>query len=66
MKNQNWAYFVLRIATGINLLGHGLVRITGGNYIDFRQWLLETFAKSPLPLPLVELTAYVIPPWSCS
>jgi thiosulfate dehydrogenase [quinone] large subunit len=50
----------LRLAIGINLVTHGFVRF-GGNAEAFDQWMLKTFASSPLPPPLVLFSAHVIP-----
>jgi thiosulfate dehydrogenase [quinone] large subunit len=55
------AALVLRLGIGVNLFAHGLVRF-GKNFAGFEQWLLKTFAASPLPEPLVSLSAFVIPP----
>lgn len=55
------AYFVLRAATGLDLFGHGFIRLAG-NLTAFHSWITNQFAKTFLPHVLVSLTGYVIPP----
>lgn len=55
------ASFVLRIAIGTNLLGHGIVRM-GNNYGVFREWIQTLFSPTPIPSFLVTTMGYVIPP----
>ena len=55
------AYFVLRVATGLDLFGHGFIRLAG-NLSAFQSWLTDQFAKTFLPHALVSFTGYVIPP----
>lgn len=55
------ASFVLRIAIGANLLGHGIVRM-GSNYRVFREWIQTLFSSTPIPSFLVTTMGYVIPP----
>ncbi|ATB38289.1 hypothetical protein CYFUS_003723 [Cystobacter fuscus] len=50
---------LLRLALGINLLGHGLVRI--GNPGAFADALVQLFANTWLPSPLVRLFALLLP-----
>src|ERR1700730_16050020 len=54
-------YLVLRLATGIDLLGHGAIRLFWG-YQAFHFALLKYFAGSRLPEAVVSLTARVVPP----
>jgi thiosulfate dehydrogenase [quinone] large subunit len=54
-------YLVLRLATGIDLVGHGAVRLFW-TYQAFHSALLKSFASSPLPEAVVTLTARVVPP----
>ncbi|WP_233262298.1 DoxX family membrane protein [Vitiosangium sp. GDMCC 1.1324] len=52
-------HFLLRLALGINILGHGLVRI--GNPGAFADTLVQLFANTWIPSPLVRLFALVLP-----
>lgn len=60
-EDMKQGYLVLRIAMGLNMLGHGGIRIFG-NYTGFHDWIMKTFAESSMPLPLVSLTGWIIPP----
>ncbi|WP_106791849.1 DoxX family membrane protein [Aquimarina sp. Aq78] len=62
--SKNHAYFLLRLAMGINLLAHGLVRIP--KIKTFSNWMANLYKETILPeifispfakiLPFVELT----------
>ncbi|WP_257447555.1 DoxX family protein [Archangium lipolyticum] len=52
-------YFLLRLALGLNILVHGLVRI--GNPTAFADTLVQLFANTWLPSPLVRLFALLLP-----
>ncbi|MCY1078293.1 DoxX family membrane protein [Archangium lansingense] len=52
-------HFLLRLALGINILGHGLVRI--GNPGAFADALVQLFANTWIPSPLVRLFALLLP-----
>ena len=54
------AYFVLRAATGLALLGHGLIRVL--NFSRFHDSIANEFEATFLPRLLVSFTGYVIPP----
>ena len=56
------AYLVLRLIFGIDLFGHGFVRLAG-RYSTFHASMMEEFSKSILPEALISLTGWVIPPW---
>lgn len=53
------AHALARLALGINLLGHGIVRI--GNIPGFATTMEKTFEKTWLPGPLVSLVGHIIP-----
>ncbi|WPB79621.1 DoxX family membrane protein [Archangium violaceum] len=57
--NAHAGYLLLRLALGINLLGHGLVRI--GDPGAFADTLVRLFASTWLPSPLVRLFALMLP-----
>lgn len=59
ITHANAGYFLLRLALGINLLGHGLVRI--GNPGAFADTLVQLFANTWIPSPMVHLFALVLP-----
>ncbi|MGL6235619.1 MAG: DoxX family protein [Segniliparus sp.] len=52
-------YALLRLAIGMSMLGHGLIRIV--RFPEFHAHLVGDFAKSPLPAPLVSLFADALP-----
>jgi thiosulfate dehydrogenase [quinone] large subunit len=54
------AHALARVALGINLLGHGIIRI--GNIPGFAAGLEKTFEKTWLPGFLVTLAGDIIPP----
>jgi thiosulfate dehydrogenase (quinone) large subunit len=54
------AHALARLALGINLLGHGIIRI--GNIPGFAAAMQKTFEKTWLPAPLVTLVGDIIPP----
>ncbi|WNG48129.1 DoxX family membrane protein [Archangium minus] len=59
LTNAMAGYFLLRLSLGINILGHGLVRI--GNPGAFADALVQLFAHTWLPSPLVRLFALLLP-----
>lgn len=59
ITHENAGYLLLRLALGINLLGHGLVRI--GNPGAFADTLVQLFSNTWLPSPMVRLFALVLP-----
>lgn len=61
IKHQDLAVSILRIALGINIFLHGVVRF-GPNYSKFIAWITETFKDAPLPAFAVQGFAYAIPP----
>lgn len=60
-NHQDLAISILRIALGINIFLHGVVRF-GPNYSKFIAWIMETFKDAPLPMWSVQAFAYAIPP----
>ena len=54
------AHGLARLALGVNLLGHGIIRI--GNIPGFAAAMQKTFEKTWLPGPLVALVGNIIPP----
>lgn len=58
-SNDQLAFFVARIAIGVNLLIHGLVRIS--KLTSFAEGLTNGFAETWLPAFLVEPFAYILP-----
>ncbi|WP_413586848.1 DoxX family membrane protein [Bdellovibrio sp. HCB274] len=61
LNHQDIAVSILRIALGINIFLHGVVRF-GGNYSKFITWITDTFKDAPLPQWSVVAFAYAIPP----
>ncbi|QLY26523.1 DoxX family membrane protein [Bdellovibrio sp. KM01] len=61
LNHQDLAVSILRIALGINIFLHGIVRF-GPNYSKFIAWITETFKDAPLPAWSVQAFAYSIPP----
>lgn len=57
--NAALAHLVLRLALGVNLLGHGVVRLP--KIPVFREWMTGVFAAGPLPAPLVSAFATTLP-----
>jgi thiosulfate dehydrogenase (quinone) large subunit len=60
VNNPSLAYALLRIAFGINFLGHGLIRIYNGVGV-FAATTADHMAKSPLPHGFTLSFSYAIP-----
>src|SRR5258708_19393981 len=60
IDDKSLAYALLRIAFGVNLAGHGLIRIYIG-VAFFAATTAEHLAKSPLPHSLTYAFSYAIP-----
>lgn len=58
--NRQLGYALLRIAFGLNFLGHGLFRILSG-VGTFAATTVEHMGKSPMPHGFILAFAYVIP-----
>lgn len=52
-------FLLLRLAAGVSLLGHGLVRLP--KLSGFSAWMVSTFEKSMIPTTLVTPFSYVLP-----
>ncbi|MBS7564844.1 DoxX family protein [Mucilaginibacter sp. Bleaf8] len=52
-------YLLLRLAVGVSLFGHGLVRLP--KLAAFSHWMVASFEKSILPQALVTPFSYVLP-----
>lgn len=59
LNNQKIPALILRIAMGINFLGHGLVRLP--KLPGFKTWMQEAFAGSLMPVGLVGVWASILP-----
>ncbi len=59
-SHKQLAYALLRIALGVNFLGHGLFRILAGTGA-FAHTMAEHMTKSPLPIGLMVGLGYCIP-----
>ncbi|MBD1259001.1 DoxX family membrane protein [Maribacter polysiphoniae] len=57
--NTQIAYLILRVAVGVSMLGHGLVRLP--KLQGFSAWMLKTFENSILPDILVLPFSYALP-----
>ena len=53
------AFFILRIAIAISMLGHGLVRLP--KLKAFSQWMVGSFEKSMLPKAIIVPFSYALP-----
>jgi thiosulfate dehydrogenase (quinone) large subunit len=60
LNDKSLAYALLRVAFGVNIAGHGLIRIYNG-VAAFAATTAEHLAKSPLPHTLIFGFSYVIP-----
>lgn len=58
-KDKELAYLLARVTMGINLLGHGLVRLP--KLVEFKIWMLSYFQDTLLPTQLVSLWARILP-----
>lgn len=58
-KDKELAFLLARITMGINLLGHGLVRLP--KLFDFKIWMLDSFQDTLLPASLVGMWASLLP-----
>jgi thiosulfate dehydrogenase [quinone] large subunit len=59
MTDRRIAYLLMRLAVGVSLLGHGLVRIP--KLGAFHAHLTSDFAHSILPKTLVSVAGYALP-----
>ena len=59
-SERRWAYALLRLILGVNLLGHGLIRILHGTS-DFANGMVVQMSSTPLPAPFVHGFSLAIP-----
>ncbi len=57
--NNQIPFFLARVAIGVSLLGHGLVRIP--KLSGFSAWMVDKFKDSLLPSALVTPFSYALP-----
>ncbi|TLU96257.1 DoxX family membrane protein [Dyadobacter sediminis] len=57
--NFQWGFLMARLAAGMSMFGHGLVRLPKLN--GFSHWMVEQFQKSMLPDAIVIPFSYVLP-----
>jgi len=57
--NNKTAYFLLRLAIGASMFGHGLVRLP--KLPGFSAWMVHSFEKSILPSAIVTPFSYLLP-----
>jgi thiosulfate dehydrogenase [quinone] large subunit len=58
---QKMAYVLLRVALGIDFLGHGFTRLLHGSGA-FAQWMLKQMAGTPMPAGFVYGFGLILPP----
>jgi len=56
--NKN-SYLILRLAIGLSMFGHGLVRL--GKLSGFSKWMVSSFENSILPEVIVTPFSYALP-----
>ena len=56
---NNISYLMLRLAIGLSMFGHGLVRL--GKLSGFSKWMVGNFQNSMLPEILVVPFSYALP-----
>lgn len=59
MINHSLTFVLLRLAVGMSMFGHGLVRIV--KLPKFSAWMIGQFEKSILPEALVTPFSYLLP-----
>ena len=57
---QKVAYVLLRVALGVDFLGHGTIRLLHGNAL-FAQGMVKQMADTPLPSAMVYGFGWVLP-----
>jgi thiosulfate dehydrogenase [quinone] large subunit len=58
-NNFQWGFLLARLAAGMSMFGHGLVRLPKLN--GFSNWMVGQFQKSMLPDALVIPFSYLLP-----
>jgi thiosulfate dehydrogenase (quinone) large subunit len=62
IREQQQAYVLFRVLTGLDFFGHGFARIfTGSHLSGFAQGIVKSMASTPLPPSLTLASGYVIP-----
>src|ERR1700757_2061535 len=59
-SDASLAYGILRFAFGINIFGHGLIRIANGTGV-FVTWMLKQMEGTMMPESMVRPFGYVVP-----
>jgi thiosulfate dehydrogenase (quinone) large subunit len=59
MINNKLTFVLLRLAVGVSMFGHGLVRLP--KLDKFSAWMMTSFEKSILPTAIVKPFSYVLP-----
>ncbi|WP_221392263.1 DoxX family membrane protein [Dyadobacter sp. NIV53] len=59
LTSFQWSFLLARLAIGMSMFGHGLVRIP--KLHGFSNWMLGQFQKSILPNAIVEPFSYILP-----
>lgn len=57
--NFQWGFLMARLAAGMSMFGHGLVRLPKLN--GFSQWMVGQFQKSMLSETIVTPFSYILP-----
>ena len=58
--DRSWAYCLLRLLAGVNLFGHGAIRLLHGDRA-FAEGMVKQMAETPLPAPLVSGFGHAVP-----
>mgnify|MGYP004716673049 CR=1 FL=1 len=61
LNDYSLAYLMLRLIFGIDMFGHGFVRVSG-RYTKFHDATFDELSKSILPDFLISASAWAIPP----
>ena len=59
LTSFQWSFLLARLAVGMSMFGHGLVRVP--KLHGFSNWMVAQFQKSMLPNALVEPFSYILP-----
>jgi len=59
LSSFQWSFLLARLAVGMSMFGHGLVRIPKLN--GFSTWMTAQFQKSMLPEMVVKPFSYALP-----
>ncbi|KAA6439178.1 DoxX family membrane protein [Dyadobacter flavalbus] len=57
--NFHWGFLMARLAAGMSMFGHGLVRLP--KLSGFSNWMVGQFQKSMLPETIVIPFSYILP-----